>query len=56
MCVERVLLCVRGACTVTISIEQQHSSSSTTPAVFQALAFVPVVTVCIRAVEAHSKG
>ena len=47
LCVYQV--CVRRVCALTqISAQQQHSSSSssnTTPAVFQALAFVPVVAV-----------
>ena len=51
------LLCLLGMCAwrvcchqnwYTGAVQQQHSSSSTAAgAVFQALAFVPVVTMCV---------
>ena len=40
-------LCSQSVWCHEISVHQQHSSSSTTPAVFYVLAFVPVVTVYV---------
>ena len=45
---------MRGVCAVTKSVESS-SSSSTTPAVTQALGFVPKVTVYVCAVGAHQE-
>ena len=44
----RMYQCEWSACCYKISIQQQHSSSSTTAAVFQALTFVPAVTAWSR--------